>query len=428
MAEGMASLNEKGMDIPISYEDAGDSTPTHEKLWTADFTSVALVNLFVVSAGNMLLAALPFYIRSLGGSSIAVGLASFMFAVLSFVARPTSGWLLDNKSRRTIYIISLIGVILVPPLYILLPFLGCVVFLRGVQGLVHATAGTASNTNAVDMLPKSRFGEGMGYFGVTTSLSTMIGPALGLFIWNTWGLKPLFLSISCLGLISLLLVSRMKLRKITPRAKDTTAEKQPWYKWVLNLFDKRALPASILMMACLPGGAVTSFIALFAADSGLGNGGTYFMCQAIGTVAMRAFTGRFSDRYGEGPSLYIGCGFFLLGILLIVGVHSTWMFYLGGILFGFGYGFFCPAMQVMAVRIVPPERRGAAISTYLCSWDICLGLGGLLGGLLHKVVGYRPMFCILSLAVVACVLLYKFWGSKTPAAFKVAKQNNTADF
>lgn len=397
-----------------------------ERLWTKDFIYISLVNLMIVSSGNMLLASLPFYIRDLGGDSVIVGMASFMFSAFSLIARPTAGWLLDNKSRRSIYIISILGVILVPPLYLILPFLALIVLLRGIQGLTHSAAGTASNTNAMDMLPASRFGEGTGYFGVTTSLATMIGPAFGMMLWNNFGKAPLFLSISVLGLISLWLVSQMNLRVI--EHKEKTPKNVPWYKFILNLFDKRALPASIMMIACLPGGAITSFIALFAADSGLGNGGTYFMCQAVGTVLMRFITGRFSDKYGEGPSLYLGCGFFLLGILMIVSVQSSWLFYLGGIMFGFGYGFFCPAMQVMAVRIVPPERRGAAISTYLCSWDICLGIGGLLGGVLVKVYSYRVMFLLMSLGVIASLLIYVLWGRKTPAAFKVARANKQSDF
>lgn len=388
-----------------------------ETLWTRDFTFIALINLLVNSGGQMLVATLPFFIAMLGGDSVTVGFASLAYSIMSLIARPSTGWLLDNKGRRLIFILGIIGVIIVPPLYVIFPLIPVVILLRAIQGWAHSTAGTASNTNAIDLMPASRVGEGIGYFGAATSLATMIGPAIGFAIWKNMGTAPLFLSISVMGAISLLLASKLHFTEL-PK-KPATDQQRPLIWRILNLFDHRSIPAAVLMIACLSGGSVLSFIALFSEYSGLGSGGTYFIFQAMGTVAMRLTSGRLTDRHGEAPSVYLGCTCFAIGIVLIVAVQQTWLFYLGGFIFGCGFGLFCPAMQVMAVRIVPPERRGAAISTYLCSWDICLGLGGMLGGLLVKWVGYRPMFCILGLSIVASVLLYIFWGRHTASAHNV---------
>ena len=84
---------------------------------------------------------------------------------------------------------------------------------------------------------------------------------------------------------------------------------------------------------------------------------------------------------------------------------------------GYAFGGIEPALQSMAVHIAPPERRGSANSTFLCAYDIGLGGGGGLAGLLISAAGYRDMFLILSLATVASVLLYVLWGRHHKSSF-----------
>ena len=53
----------------------GQTGKTADKLWTKDFFSIALINLFVLSSGNMLIPTFPFYIKSFGGTELIVGIA-----------------------------------------------------------------------------------------------------------------------------------------------------------------------------------------------------------------------------------------------------------------------------------------------------------------------------------------------------------------
>ena len=41
----------------------------------------------------------------------------------------------------------------------------------------------------------------------------------------------------------------------------------------------------------------------------------------------------------------------------------------------------------MAVSIAPPQRRGAANSTFLCAYDMGIGLGGGIAGVLIDMIG-----------------------------------------
>ena len=92
-------------------------------------------------------------------------------------------------------------------------------------------------------------------------------------------------------------------------------------------------------------------------------------------------------------------------------------FIISAVLAGYGFGGLEPALQSMAVHTAPPDERGSANSTFLCAYDIGIGLGGGAAGALIDAAGYNMMFAILSAANIVSVLLYVFWGRHDPSSF-----------
>ena len=393
-----------------------------ENLWTRSFVLIAVINFFISCVGNMLMSTFPFYVLELGGNVVTVGVVSGLYAFCALLMRPASGWFLDNISRKLLFNISLIGLMAIPVLYILIPVLAAVIIVRCLHGLFWSAASTASNTNACDIIPKSRFGEGMGYFGLTNSIATAIAPAIGLAIMGSLGFTPLFIGCSVMAVLAFLLLSRLKLQDGNS-IRNKSGNENP--KVTLStLFNKDAIPAAMFcFLSSVPGGAISSFIALYAEAEALGNGGVFFTFQAVFAGISRLFSGRIGDSRGEGSLVYISICCFVSGLLLLVFGRSIILFYAAASLIGLGYGISIPSMQAMAVRIVPAERRGSASSTFLCSWDIAWSLGGVLGGILVDIAGYRMMFAVLLAFEVMAVVYYYKWGSKSPSAFRVYQQN-----
>lgn len=116
--------------------------------------------------------------------------------------------------------------------------------------------------------------------------------------------------------------------------------------------------------------------------------------------------------------VYLSSALYLLGLALLVFGQVPAMLYLSGLLYGWAYGLSIPALQTMAIRIVPREQRGAASSTYLCSYDVGWAMGGLLGGVMETAFGYRHMFALMSLWIFASVALYYFWARNSRSAFR----------
>jgi predicted MFS family arabinose efflux permease len=88
----------------------------------------------------------------------------------------------------------------------------------------------------------------------------------------------------------------------------------------------------------------------------------------------------------------IGVVVALVGYLIFAAVHNPWGYYLAALVVGLGNGHMFPAFQTMFVNLAPHTRRGTANSTMLVSWDVGMGLGILIGGIVAEHVGYYAAF------------------------------------
>lgn len=378
-------------------------------LWSKDFVFIILVNFLVFVNHLMILSTFPFYIEYLGGNEAVSGAAVALFCVISVVCRPFVGWLLDTGKRRCILYIGLAGMALTPLGYFAFSTLALAFICRMVQGAALAFSNTSTATVATDIIPKLRFGEGMGMFGMATALATAFAPALGLNLMNYFGFKTLFLSAAGVILISIILFSLIKLPK-------TEKVKKPLN--IKNMFDKDAIPASVVTVFFMfTYGAAESFVAKFAAEKNLISGGIFFIIMAVVLVITRCLTGKVTDKHGEEIFVY-ACNASMLVAFLLLGLCANNITYVvAACLAGFGFGGLEPALQSMAVSIAPPDRRGSANSTFLCAYDIGIGLGCAIAGVLISSFGYEEMFVIMSVFNILSIVIYLMIGRNHPSSF-----------
>lgn len=388
-----------------------------ERLWSRNFVCIILINFLIFCTHFMALSTFPFYVESLGGSEALAGLAATLFSLVAVLLRPVIGWLLDNGKRRLILLIGIIGMGLMPVGYICVPVLAIAFVFRMVHGASLACSNTSTATIATDSVPHSRLAEGMGMFGMATALATSCAPALGLALMEK-SFTALYLTAAGLCVVALGLFALLRLPK-------PVFEKKPLR--LRELLDRDAMPASVITLVfMLSFGALENFLAKFASDNGLPSGGVFFAVMAVVLLLVRLTLGKVADQKGEAVFVYT-CNVSMFAALLLLSlVPNTVTFYLAAILAGYGFGGLEPALQSMAVHLAGPDRRGAANSTFLCAYDIGIGLGGGIAGSLITALGYGPMFSIIALSNVASLLLYVFWGRRQPSSFSYTlKQQKT---
>ncbi|PTX59314.1 putative MFS family arabinose efflux permease [Melghirimyces profundicolus] len=367
-----------------------------ERLWTRDFILLGWVNLLMFGSFFFLLPTLPLYVtEELGGRENQVGLIIGVFAIAAIIARPWTGMLLDQWGRRKLMLVSLVLFVFATAGYFGAVTLILLLILRLVHGAIFGMASTASGTVAADLVPASRRGEGLGYFGTFIILAMVAGPSVGLKLAD-FGYGYLFagsLTTALLGLVLALFI-RYPGNSGTGRV-DFRISPNQWKQ----LIDKGSIPfaASLVGLAVIFGG-ITSFISLYAAELGdPGLAGGYFFVYALALVLARVVAGRVHDRWGPDTVVYPGLVFYAVGLIFLGLAEGMFLFYTAAAFIGLGYGSIQPSVQAIIIQQAPENRRGAATATFFMALDLGIGAGSFLLGFVSQWLGYRGMylFCLL---------------------------------
>ena len=370
------------------------------RIFTWSFLMVFLAAGLIRVSYQMQNTLMPLYMGHLGYSASSIGLTTTVCTAASLLLRPLLGSALDRFGRR---IFALIGTALFALATLLCGFWGSfavLLTLRGMQGLGFSSHTTAINTMATDILPQERLSEGIGYMGLTGSVSSAVAPALALLFVPGLLYKEGFIAAGCAGILAVLCVLLFHSEDV----RATDREKK--MKLIERFWEKTALRPTLIMLIL---GACNAANGTFLATYALGRGfaeeqvSVYFTVSALATGAARLFGPRVSQKLGTNLTLIIATIFQTAGYLLIPycpGVIGLW---LAAALLGLSYGTIYPMMNAMAVVHAPPARRGVAMATFLTGMDIGLGFGASAWGLVIDSFGIHSMF---PLCAVISLIIY----------------------
>lgn len=383
---------------------ASETKPSEQSLWTKDFILITLVNLFIFLGFQMLLPVLPVYSAQLGGTEAWAGLVVGTFTLSAVIMRPIAGRMLDRQGRRGVYLSGL-GIFLICVLaYHWAPTILALLMIRFLHGFGWGASSTAASTIASDIIPKSRLGEGMGYFGLTSTLAMAVAPALGLSLMSGYGFGTVF-NVSALAVIIAILVALpITYHKPDPREHHRQG----------SILEKSAkVSAVVIFFVTITYGSIVSFIALYAADRQVENIGLFFTVYAIALLISRPYFGRIADKKGYSFAVLPGILAVILAMFSLYFADSLLIFLIAGFIYGVGFGATQPALQAMAVRNVAPARRGAANATFFLGFDLGIGAGSIMWGFIAEMVGYRAIYL---LAVIPAIIAGVFYMKLTTKA------------
>jgi predicted MFS family arabinose efflux permease len=287
---------------------------------------------------------------------------------------------------------------------------------RTLHGGPFGALTVANSTVAIDVLPSSRRNEGIGYYGLSNNLAMAIAPSFAIFIYSqTHNFELLFWLALLVATFGLIVDSTVKLKH---QPLDTLHSKLSLDRFFL----KRGwlLGANMVFFGfCF--GVLSNYLAIYGKQvMGITGGtGTWFMLCSIGLILSRLQggkalrQGRLTHNAAEGMviSLIGYTLFILMPTLALFFTHQSSLFtfigyYGSALLIGLGNGHMWPAFQNMMISMAHHNERGTANSTILISWDIGMGLGILLGGILAEHFGYAVAFWCVAIVNLTGVLLY----------------------
>ena len=378
-----------------------------DKLVTPSYLLIIAANFLQFFGFWLLIPILPFYLQEIfGADKTSIGAILSCYTIAALCIRPFSGYLLDSFARKPLYLLAYFLFTAMFGGYLLAGTLTLFIIFRIIHGLSFGMVTVSGNTIVIDIMPSSRRGEGLGYYGLANNMAMSIGPMTGLFMHDAGvGYTLIFGSSLLAGIIGLICAWLVK----TPYKPSVKREPISLDRFILL----KGIPAGIsLLLLSIPYGMTTNYVAMFAKQIGITTPtGYFFTLMAIGMAVARLFSGKWVDK-GKitqviGGGLYLVCfcffGLSSCGWLVQWSLSATTLFFfLISLLLGIGFGTMFPAYNTLFVNLAPNNQRGTATSTYLTSWDVGIGIGMVVGGYIAEISTFKMAYlCGAILTVVS---------------------------
>ena len=350
---------------------------------------------------------LPLYLSEhFGATKDVIGLVLSGYTITALLFRPFSGYVVDAFPRKTVLMISFGAFAIFFAGYLAASTLLLFMIVRTLHGGPFGALTVANSTVAIDVLPSSRRTEGIGYYGLSNNLAMAVAPTIGIFIYKlTNSFEALFwlaLIVACLGwLVDSTVILPPKLG--APNLGGSC--KLSWDRFFLV---KGWLLGLNMVAFGFSFGVLSNYLAIYGKQVlGITGGtGTYFMLCSIGLILSRLQGGRALRKgrltHNAGSGMVIS----LIGYTLFIAAPGWVGYYGSALLIGLGNGHMWPAFQNMTINVARNNQRGTANSTILISWDIGMGLGILVGGVVSELLSYAAAFWTVVLVNGAGVLCF----------------------
>ncbi|MBS4913000.1 MAG: MFS transporter [Veillonella sp.] len=398
-----------------------------EKLWTLPFMLDTVINLLVFLIYYLLIVIIAVVAKdTLHATSSQAGLAVGIYIIGTVVARIFAGRMVTTLGSRKVLFAGLFIYLISTALYFYMPNLIVLDTVRFINGFAYGITSTATSTIVASVIPKSRRGEGINYYGLSTSLAAAIGPFLGIFLLSETSFN--FIIGLCVVLVALCVVGAFMMKYEEPVFSEAVRKEESGRK-ISDYLEPRV--NSITLVSILVGFAysgILGFMASYTREINMVQAGTwFFVVYAVIITLTRPSLGLLFDRKGENYVLYPCFISLAIGILLLAYATSGWMILVSALFVGLGYGTYMSNGQAVVVKMVPFHRIGIATSTYFIALDLGLGFGPYALGGIKELIGFTNMFLLTAVVAIVAFICYHFLygrllGTSADPALKAQKE------
>ena len=405
-----------------------------EKLWNANYLRAWGANFMLFFSFMLVVPLLPIYLQEeFGASKDVIGFVLSGYTAVAMLTRATSGYIVDTFPRKQILVLGFVLLTAFYVGYIVAGSLLMFAVVRTIHGFPFGIATVSNSTVAIDVLPSSRRAEGIGYYGLSNNVATAISPTVGLWLYDTYhDFDILFCASLFFALLGVWCVATIKTEDKRPcaKAKLSSSEELANNSSPLTPNSSLLTPHSSLKKPFLgldrfflvdgwseglaivaysfAYGVTSTYVAIYGREElGLTSGsGVFFAILATGLFMSRLVGSRTLRQGKVLQNASVGTCISCVGYLLFALLHNVWGYYGCALLVGLGNGHLWPAFQNMFVNLAPSNKRGTANASLLTSWDLGIGLGVMIGGVLAEHFNYYAAFWCSWLIELSGVIFY----------------------
>ncbi|AYU54000.1 MFS transporter [Staphylococcus debuckii] len=379
----------------------------YRNLWTKDFIFITIINfLMYIIHYALIVTVTAFTINTFHANETMGGLAAGIFIIGMLFGRLFTGKYIDRLNLKKTLFFGLIFSFVAIGLYFLIHSLLVLMIVRLIHGIAFGMSSTTTGTYSSTIVPDDRKGEGIGYYALSTTVASAIGPFLGILINQKLNFQSNFIvCLICIVLAAILALFISNIRQPSVK-KEEQREAQP--KGLAQFFQKQAVPISIVIVFVgIAYSSVLAFLDSYAAHIGLAAAASFFfVVYALSTFIVRPITGKVFDNYGANKVVYPTLVIFVIGLALLAVAHTSWVLLISAIFIGIGYGTLIPSFQTIALQASPPEKIGLATSTFYIFADLGAGAGPTILGIVIGSFGYRNLYFAMAVLLILVIGLY----------------------
>jgi MFS family permease len=384
-----------------------------KSLWNKDFLLDTGINFIVYLIYYLLMVIIAVVAKDqLNASLSEAGLASGVFIVGTLLARLQLGKNIELYGRKKTLYCGIVFYFVTTLFYFYIPNLEIMYGVRFLNGLAYGIISTATNTIITNCIPVKRRGEGINYYGLSTSLAAAIGPFLGMVLMLIANFKVII--IICAILVGLCVIGCFMLRINEIQLTDEQIKCMKNYS-IDNYIESRVIVISVIALFMgFAYSSVLSFLAAYAREIHLVQAGTFFfVVYAVVITITRPLTGIVFDRKGENYVLYPCYLFLAVGLYILSITDTTFLLLLASVFVGLGYGTFMSNGQAVCIKLTQPHRISVALSTYFVALDLGIGIGPYILGNMRNVLSFSQLYTVAGMIAFFCFILYfLFYGRK----------------
>ena len=375
-----------------------------ERLWNKEYLKVMMCNFLLFFAFYLLTPLLPLYLdEQFNADKDLIGLVLSGYVIATLLVRPFSGFFVDTFDRKRVFTLCFLFFFLCFTGYIGAGTLLMFAIVRTLHGIPYGATTVANSTVAIDVLPSSRRNEGIGYYGLSNNVAMAVAPSAGIYIYHaTSNFSLLFWLSLIIALAGYLCSTTVKL----PRRERV--EGKPKLSLDHFFLGRAWLLALNICFFGLCWGVISNYVAIYGKEElNITDGtGFFFMLLSVGLVISRLFGAKTLRAGKMTHNATIGVLLSLAGYGIFAFIPHAWAYYAAALLIGLGNGQMYPAFLNMFISVARHDQRGTANSSILISWDLGMGLGILIGGVVAENIGFREAFHFVAFMQAAGALLF----------------------
>lgn len=398
-------------------------TPGKESLFNKYFTLVLVFSLISMTSNFVVNNLITKYADVKFGSAAVGGLLVFSYSISAIVSRFFTGYLTDHYGRRVLLIL---GTVLYAAGTFCLGIVGSIaalIILRFILGFLYAAQFTISATVSADTVSRSRLSMGTGLYWCSITLASAVGGVIASALSDSSAadFRVIFGGAAAGYLLATVIIAFASYEHdpdfhYAAEVREEHTE-QP-QKGLSRFLEKKGVPAGLVELLFSFGtGFYVSYFILFSQYRGFEHFYLFPIFQAAFGIMGSLLATRIRESTSSTFSLVFCCVLAAVGTLLSAVSASEILFFVCAAFTGFAMGVIRSVNNYLAVCDCPPNRRGAATTTYMIHMDLGTGLSGLVVGL---VVGSNnnyiaAIYVSMAALLVGAVLSRFLFGKKAKA-------------